>query len=159
MLLAVDDQLRVGSHQRRPLSGHIAQSAETGRQCAKLKCCLNFEVDAYVEASKRMPPRDIRLETADATYFHFKSDIFSRLVTYSTDKTIAANLRTISADRAFEIISLNKSRRKTADPGARKRNRQRPNPRADFGDILGGEDDISRFDKRRKNAATTERKI
>ncbi len=34
-------------------------------QCAKLKCCLNFEVDVYVEASRRMPPRDVRLETAD----------------------------------------------------------------------------------------------
>lgn len=118
-------------------------------QCAKLKCCLNFEVDAYVEASKRMPPRDTRLETADATYFHFKSDIFSRLVTYSTDKTIAANLVTISADRAFEIISLNKAGEKplTLAPESES---AKAKPRADFGDILGGEDDISRFDKKKK---------
>ena len=118
-------------------------------QCAKLKCCLNFEVDAYVEASKRMPPRDTRLETADATYFHFKSDIFSRLVTYSTDKAIAANLVTISADRAFEIISLNKAGEKplTLAPESES---AKSKPRADFGDILGGEDDISRFDKKKK---------
>ena len=90
-----------------------------------------------------MPPRDTRLETADATYFHFKSDIFSRLVTYSTDSnTIAANLVTISADRAFEIISLNKAGEKplTLAPESQS---AKAKPRADFGDILGGERTIS----------------
>ena len=77
-------------------------------QCAKLKCCLNFEVDTYVESVKRMPSRDITLETADGTFYHFKSDIFKREITYSTDKSVAANLVTISADRAFEVISMNK---------------------------------------------------
>ncbi|MDE5661913.1 MAG: hypothetical protein K2I04_04730, partial [Muribaculaceae bacterium] len=118
-------------------------------QCAKLKCCLNFEVDAYVEASKRMPPRDVRLETADATYFHFKSDIFNRMVTYSTDKNIAANLVTISADRVFEIISLNKAGEKplTLMPEGE----QKPKARSEFGDILGeNDDDLSRFDKKKK---------
>ena len=50
-------------------------------QCAKLKCCLNFEVNTYIEASKKMPSKDVRLETADATYFHFKTDLFQRLIT------------------------------------------------------------------------------
>ncbi|MEF2642866.1 MAG: regulatory iron-sulfur-containing complex subunit RicT, partial [Paramuribaculum sp.] len=77
-------------------------------QCAKLKCCLNFEVDAYVEALKRLPGKEIRLETADSTWYHFKYDVFNRLVTYSTDKNIPANLTTIPADRAFEVIALNK---------------------------------------------------
>ncbi|MDE6161411.1 MAG: hypothetical protein K2F77_07110, partial [Muribaculaceae bacterium] len=78
-------------------------------QCAKLKCCLNFEVDAYVEAVKSLPSKEIRLETADATYFHFKTDIFRRLITYSTDKRMAVNLVTIDADRAFEVIALIKA--------------------------------------------------
>lgn len=118
-------------------------------QCAKLKCCLNFEVDAYVEASKKMPPREVRLETADATYFHFKSDIFNRLVTYSTDKNLAANLVTISADRVFEIISLNKAGEKPLslipDQGDKK-----AKPKSDFGDVLSDEDDLSRFDRKKK---------
>lgn len=116
-------------------------------QCAKLKCCLNFEVDTYVESSKRMPPRDARLETADATYFHFKTDIFKREITYSTDKSIAANLVTISADRAFEIISLNKAGEKPltleGDVSAK------PAEKKAFGDILG-QDDVTRFDKKKK---------
>lgn len=117
-------------------------------QCAKLKCCLNFEVDAYVEASKRMPPRDVRLETADATYYHFKSDIFNRMVTYSTDKNIAANLVTISAGRVFEIISLNKAGEKPLSliPDGD----SKPQTRSEFGDILGEDDDLTRFDKKKK---------
>ena len=59
-------------------------------QCAKLKCCLNYEADAYVEAFRQLPPRDVQLETADATYFYFKADILSQQVTYSTDKRLAA---------------------------------------------------------------------
>ena len=78
-------------------------------QCSKLKCCLNFEVDTYAEAVKRMPAKDIKLETADATYFHFKSDVFKREITYSTDKSIPANLVTIDVQRAFEIIAMNKN--------------------------------------------------
>ncbi|MDE6153545.1 MAG: hypothetical protein K2G21_05300, partial [Muribaculaceae bacterium] len=78
-------------------------------QCAKLKCCLNFEVDTYVESLKRLPERNIRLETADNTYYHFKTDIFKREITYSTDKNIPANLVTIDAARAFEIIAMNKA--------------------------------------------------
>ena len=73
-------------------------------QCAKLKCCLNFEVDAYVEASRKMPPREVRLESADATYYHFKSDVFNRTVTYSTDRNTAANLVTLSAERVLRSV-------------------------------------------------------
>ena len=77
-------------------------------QCAKLKCCTNYEVDTYVEAIKRFPARDITLETLDNTYYFFKSDILKREITYSTDKSFAANLVTISTRRAFDVINLNK---------------------------------------------------
>ena len=77
-------------------------------QCAKLKCCLNYEVDAYVEASKGLPSRDIELETKDGTYYFFKADILKRELTYSTDKHIAANLVTITAKRAQAVIEMNR---------------------------------------------------
>ncbi|MCI5817932.1 MAG: regulatory iron-sulfur-containing complex subunit RicT [Prevotella sp.] len=76
--------------------------------CAKLKCCLNYEVDNYMEAGRKLPSREIVLETQDSEYFFFKADILSGMVTYSTDKKIPANLETISAARAKEIIELNK---------------------------------------------------
>jgi len=116
-------------------------------QCAKLKCCLNFEVDSYVEASRHIPSKDVRLETADATYYHFKTDIFKREITYSTDKNIAANLVTITAARAFEVIAMNKAGEK---PVALKADGdEKPREKAAFGDILG-EDDLTRFDKKKK---------
>lgn len=77
-------------------------------QCAKLKCCLNYEVDCYVEAQKRLPSKEIVLETKDGTFYFFKADILSNQVTYSSDKAIPANLVTISGRRAFEVIGLNK---------------------------------------------------
>ena len=77
-------------------------------QCAKLKCCLNYEVDAYVEASKRLPQRDVELETVEGTYYFFKADILKGELTYSSDKRIPANLKTITSRRAKQIIEMNK---------------------------------------------------
>ena len=116
-------------------------------QCAKLKCCLNFEVDTYVESSKHLPPKDARLETADATYYHFKTDIFRREITYSTDKSMGANLVTIPAERAFEVIALNKQGEKPLTLKEEGENKRRE--KAAFGDILG-EDDLTRFDRKKK---------
>ena len=77
-------------------------------QCAKLKCCMNYEVDAYVECQKKMPSKEINLETENNTYFFFKADILKGEITYSTDKNFLANEVTISARRAFEVIGMNK---------------------------------------------------
>ncbi len=77
-------------------------------QCAKLKCCLNFEIDAYAEAVKQIPSKDTVLQTKDSDYYLFKTDILTRTLTYSTDKKMGANLVVIPASRAFEIIALNK---------------------------------------------------
>ena len=115
--------------------------------CAKLKCCLNYEVDDYVEAGKRMPPRDAVLQTADNDYYQFKTDILSGTITYSTDKKMAVNLETISAARALTIIELNKQGEKplslTSDEAVVETKKSK--------DLLEG--DINRFDKakRKKN--------
>ncbi|MBQ7041324.1 MAG: hypothetical protein IJN66_01260 [Muribaculaceae bacterium] len=116
-------------------------------QCAKLKCCLNFEVDAYVESVKHLPSRDVKLETADATYYHFKTDIFKRELTYSTDKSIPANLVTIDANRAFEIIAMNKQGEKPLK--LQRDGDEKPKENKEFGDIIG-QDSVTRFDKNKK---------
>ncbi len=54
--------------------------------CAKLKCCLNYEVDNYVEASRKLPPKDAVLQTADGDFHQFKVDILAGLITYSSDE-------------------------------------------------------------------------
>ncbi len=113
-------------------------------QCAKLKCCMNYEVDVYVEAMKRFPARDITLETMDCTYYHFKSDILKREITYSTDKSFAANLVTISTRRAFDVINLNK---KGVKPESLHEDGNKPEPqRVDLLD----QDSVTRFDNTKK---------
>ena len=112
-------------------------------QCGKLKCCLNFEIDTYAEANKDLPPKDAVLETKDNLYFLFKTDILGRTLTYSTDKHIPANLVSINASRAFEIISLNKKGVKP-DHLSDVSNLETS---TEFGDIIG-QDSLTRFDKK-----------
>ena len=113
--------------------------------CAKLKCCLNYEVDDYVEAGKRLPGKDVILQTQDADYYLFKSDILAGLVTYSTDKNLAANLETITAERAKAIIDMNRNGEKplTLEEDGSKKTEIKQHV-----DLAGG--DISRFDKSKK---------
>ncbi len=76
-------------------------------QCSKLKCCMNYEVDMYVEAQRSLPSQEIVLHTKDADYFHFKTDILAGLITYSTNKNGSTKQVTITKERAHEIIALN----------------------------------------------------
>ena len=112
--------------------------------CAKLKCCLNYEVDSYVEAGRRIPSKEVVLSTQDADFYHFKSDILAGTITYSTDKNMAVNLETITAERAKAIIEMNrrgeKPRSLTDDE---KQKEAKPSV-----DLLQG--DINRFDKAKK---------
>lgn len=113
--------------------------------CAKLKCCLNYEVDDYVEASRKLPSREIVLQTQDADYYMFKSDILAGLITYSTDKNIAVNLETITAERAKEIIEMNRIGEK---PLSLMKDGQVRETKKHVDLLAGG--DLSRFDKAKK---------
>lgn len=112
--------------------------------CAKLKCCLNYEVDDYVEAGKCMPARDVVLQTQDSDYYLFKTDILAGLITYSTDKHLAANLEVISAQRAYEIIMMNRRGEKPLSLLEDNKSKAPNKPK----DLL--EDDINRFDKAKR---------
>ena len=117
-------------------------------QCAKLKCCLNYEIDAYVEAQRNFPAREILLETKDNMYYHFKTDVFKDQMTYSTDKNFAANTVTISSKRAYEIIGMNKKGHK---PRSLQPDENELKSDKEYQDIL--EESVSRFDhlKKKKN--------
>lgn len=110
-------------------------------QCAKLKCCMNYEVNTYVEASKKLPGRDITLDTITGTYLLFKSDPLAGLLTYTTDRSTASNLVTISAQRAFEVLAMNRRGEKPdkldEDSGAA----------APVSTDLAEQDSLTRFDK------------
>ena len=121
--------------------------------CAKLKCCLNYEVDTYVEASRKLPSKEAVLQTQDSDYYYFKADILAGLVTYSTDKNIAANLETITAERAKEIVEMNRQGEKplslVADAG-----KKAPQGPVD----LATQENIARFDRAKKKKKKKSRK-
>ncbi len=116
-------------------------------QCAKLKCCLNYEVSTYLDAASHVPAKDIPLETADKTYYQVKSDVITGLVCYAPDKNInSVDLVTITNKRAFDVIEMNRMGQKPATlseegPGAEK---------PTIVD-LAEQDSLTRFDKAKKN--------
>ena len=122
-------------------------------QCAKLKCCMNYEVDQYVECYRKLPPRDAILYTQDSEYFQFKTDILAQLVTYSTDKRNAANLVTISVERAKAIIEMNNRGEKpvSLEEGGHKE----PEHPVD----LATQEDLNRFDKKKHKKKKHKKKM
>lgn len=113
--------------------------------CAKLKCCLNYEVDSYIEAGRKLPSREVVLQTMDGDHFLFKTDILAGLVTYSTDKRLAANLVTITAQRALEIVEMNRRGEKPDSLS----DSDEPMTENHQVDLLAGES-LTRFDKAKK---------
>lgn len=81
-------------------------------QCGKLKCCLNFEVDTYLDAQKDFPPSNVLLEAENGTFQYQKSDIFKRLYWYSQVGDHSGNFIPVSVDRVKEIISANQKGKK-----------------------------------------------
>ena len=115
-------------------------------QCAKLKCCLNYEVPIYEEACKKLPPRHQPLETKDATYYFFSADPLANAVTYSTDSHHPANLETITPARAREIIDMNRRGEKPLNLGGKQS--AVVIMETDYQNVVG-QDDLTRFDKKK----------
>ena len=113
--------------------------------CAKLKCCMNYEIDSYMEASKKLPNREEILQTLDNDYYFFKQDILAGLITYSTDKKNPANLETITAERANAIIAMNKEGKKPLSLLEDGKAKEPKKPK----DMLN-DNDITRFDSAKK---------
>jgi cell fate regulator YaaT (PSP1 superfamily) len=77
-------------------------------QCGKLKCCLNYEVDCYVDAQRNFPSRDIPLETTDSVAYFQKMEVHKGIYWYTTDLHSTANLIAVPVQRVREIQALNK---------------------------------------------------
>ncbi len=115
-------------------------------QCGKLKCCLNYELDMYLDALKDFPSTDVKLHTQKGTGIHIKTDVFKGLMWYlhQTEEVAGPSLIALTPERVKEIIELNKKN-------------ERPNDLKDFEDPVElkspdytnvvGQDDLDRFDK------------
>jgi len=117
-------------------------------QCGKLKCCMNYELDSYTDALKDFPSRELPLETKDNTYFHFKTDVFKGLISYSTSQNFGANVVTISSERAKEVIAMNKKGQK---PDVLESIQDEHNKPVNVNYESGvGQDSLTRFDTNKK---------
>ena len=126
-------------------------------QCGKLKCCINYEVDTYVEASNKLPDRSKTLETKDGTFYHMKTDIFQGQMTYSSDPYMAANVTTISSSRVSDIQRLNKRGKKADTLKADVSTKVNVTKRLDYENVVG-QDDINRFDSKKKKTVRKNRR-
>jgi cell fate regulator YaaT (PSP1 superfamily) len=81
-------------------------------QCGKLKCCLNFEVDAYIDAQRDFPPSNIPLESEEGRFYFQKADVFNRTLYYTSNSSSVSGPVAVSVERAKEIIRLNKRGKK-----------------------------------------------
>lgn len=116
-------------------------------QCAKLKCCLNYEVPVYEEAQKKMPPRHVPLETQDGSFYLFSTDPLAEQVTYSTDEHVPANLVTIPASRAMAILEMN---RRGEKPFSLEEKTGAKTEELGYHNVVG-QDDVTRFDRKKRD--------
>jgi cell fate regulator YaaT (PSP1 superfamily) len=86
-------------------------------QCGKLKCCLNYEVQCYIDAQKGFPPKEIVLETEKGQAYHYKTDIYRRIMWYGFEEAgeTITRLIPVPVERVNEIIELNKNNQKVPD--------------------------------------------
>ena len=84
-------------------------------QCGKLKCCLNYELDMYLDAMKAFPKGDLKLRTEKGSAIHIKTDVFKQEMWYAYEGDFASGLLPLKPERVREIIRMNKDGEKPMD--------------------------------------------
>ncbi len=113
-------------------------------QCGKLKCCLNYEVDTYIDARREFPRINAPLETLEGNYYLVKSDIFKKQLSFSSDPNNAVNIVTVPLGRVREIMSMNR-RGVKPDTLQSAQDMSAKEEQPDFKNVVG-EESITRFD-------------
>lgn len=116
-------------------------------QCGKLKCCLNYELDSYLDALKTFPSSDVKLHTEKGTAFHVKTDVFKGQMWYMQEERLEDVKKTVlvplSPEDVKEIIEMNKAGKKPVDLKAYIAEEEVQEP--DYTNVVG-QDSLNRFD-------------
>lgn len=113
-------------------------------QCSKLKCCLNFENDLYIEALKEFPSSNIKLSTKSGDVIFQKMDILKRILWYAYEKE-PENYFSLPLAKVFEIIEMNK---KGILADELQKEAVEHTTKSKFLNYSNEEDDINRFDQK-----------
>jgi cell fate regulator YaaT (PSP1 superfamily) len=114
-------------------------------QCGKLKCCLNYELDSYLDAIKDFPNPEVKLETLNGWAFHVKTDIFKRKMWYVYENERGVFIE-LPVDRVKEVIALNKAGKKPDELRSAQVISAPKIKEPDYQNVVG-QDSISRFDR------------
>lgn len=112
-------------------------------QCGKLKCCLNYELDVYLDALKDFPKSNVKLHTQKSVAIHQKTDVFKRKIWYSYDNQPDKFIE-LSAASALKIAELNK---KGIKPESLELYSVTPQKKAEEKNMETGEMDMQKFEK------------
>lgn len=126
-------------------------------QCGKLKCCLNYELDMYLESIKSFPTSDTKLYTEKGMAFHIKTDVFKRQLwyLYEGEAGVGSGLIALSPERVREIAKMNKNGKKPADLKDFEEAVVRKEP--DYDNVVG-QDSLNRFDSAFKSKKRKKKK-
>lgn len=132
-------------------------------QCSKLKCCLNYELDAYMDAQRDFPKTNQNLETQQGTFYYMKTDIFNRIMWYSAEPHSSLNITPVPVDRVKEILELNKKNQKPDKLVEKEINPVSKTKNLDYTNVVGQEsltrfDDINKKKKRKKRRKKPQQK-
>ncbi|MFW5781468.1 MAG: PSP1 domain-containing protein, partial [Bacteroidota bacterium] len=125
-------------------------------QCSKLKCCLNYEVECYLDAQKDFPDISIPLETGEGTAYHQKTDVHKRLMWYSSSPDSTASLVEIPVDRVKEIIEMNKKGSKPARLMEEVKENKVIGTGIDYENEVGKES-LTRFEKKKRKGGKSKK--
>lgn len=121
-------------------------------QCGKLKCCLNYELDSYLDALKDIPMNDVKLETERGIAFHQKTDIFKRIMWYSYEDAPETFIP-LTIEKVKEIMEMNEKGIKPADLQGHQIDTTSKEDLPDYENVVG-QDSITRFDDKKRTNKT-----
>ena len=112
-------------------------------QCGKLKCCLTYELDMYLEAIKSFPTSDTKLQTEKGMAYHIKTDVFKRQMWFTYEGEGGSGLVALSPERVREVAQMNAKGKKPAELRDYEEKIEVREP--DY-DNVDGQDSLNRFD-------------
>lgn len=119
-------------------------------QCGKLKCCLNYELDQYVEALKDFPSTNAKLRLQKGVAVHFKTDIFKRTMFYIFENSPGEAPVALTVDAVKQILEMNKKGVAVEDIHDFALEEETSEAETDFAQVVG-QDSLTRFDRKRGN--------
>jgi cell fate regulator YaaT (PSP1 superfamily) len=113
-------------------------------QCGKLKCCLNYELDSYLEALSTFPETQTRLKTVRGEAIFQKRDIFKKIMWYAyTDEVLT--WVPLQLEDVLQIMELNE--KGEMPPALESYRKDDPLAEPEITNVVG-QDDLNRFDNK-----------